>query len=619
MSRPSRFSALARLSPSARACLLGLGLVASLALFAPALPLADPNAVHLDRRLIPPLSDAGLLGTDHLGRDLLSRTLWGMRLSLGGAAIATALALLIGGSIGLVAAYWGRERPLIDAGTMRAIDVLLAFPYLLLALAIVAALGPGIVNALIAVAVVNIPFFARTLRGAAWGLAEREFVTLARLANESHAAILARQILPNVVPAILVAVSTTFGWMILETAGLSFLGLGAQPPQADLGAMLGQGRALFLIAPHIVLVPGLTIVAIVLMLTVLADGLRDAFDPRLAGLAATRPAAATHAETSTRKANDDALLSVRSLNVCLTTPGGEQPLVRDLSFDLDAGECLGLVGESGSGKSLSMLAMARLLPSPPMRLTGSIRFQGEEVTALSPAALRAIRGRGIAYIFQDPGQSLDPLMPIGQQIAEALPAGASSHKQVADLLVSVGLEDTHRISRALPSELSGGMRQRAAIAVALAGDPDLIIADEPTTALDTLTQAQILELLDQLRRSRGLAMIFISHDLGVVRAIADRIAVAYSGELVELGPTTRVLEAPAHPYTKALLAATPRLGLELDRLGAIAGDPPAPTETLPGCRFAARCPLAIDACRQGGIPLRPVNQGAARCIRTEAV
>ncbi len=270
--------------------LSGLALVAilvALALGAPGLPLPDPYATELGQRMLPAGSPGHLLGTDQLGRDLLSRLVWGTRTSLAVGVFAVLLAAALGTLVGLVAGYF---RGWLDTLTMRAIDVLLAFPYLLLALAIVAALGPGLRNAMIAIAVVNIPLFARTVRGSVLGLSERAFIDAARLSGASHARILLRELLPNVLPVVVIMVSTNLGWMILETAGLSFLGLGAQPPTADLGSMLGSGREFLTTEPRVAMLPGVVILLLAAGINLVGDGLRDLLDPHLKGEDGSRPA-----------------------------------------------------------------------------------------------------------------------------------------------------------------------------------------------------------------------------------------------------------------------------------------------------------------------------------------
>ena len=266
--------------------LIVLTLIVLVALAAPILPLRPPNVTDPSVRLLPPFSEGHLLGTDALGRDLLSRLIWGTRVSLAVGVSATLIAAFFGSLIGLVAGYAGGRT---DNILMRGIDMVMAFPYILLALAIVAVLGPGLLNALYAIAVVNIPFFARNIRGMTLGLSRREFVDAARLSGKSHFAILFGEVLPNVLPVIIIAMSTTVGWMILETAGLSFLGLGSQPPQADLGSMLGEARSALISHPHTSIVPGIMIFLIVMSINLLGDGVRDALDPRLRSGALSRP------------------------------------------------------------------------------------------------------------------------------------------------------------------------------------------------------------------------------------------------------------------------------------------------------------------------------------------
>ncbi len=252
--------------------------VVTLAVLAPVLPLRDPNATQPNRRLSPPLAPGYPMGADHLGRDLLSRLIWGARVSLVVGVLATALAMTAGTALGLVAGYYGGPTDLV---LMRAIDVLMAFPYILLAIALVAALGPGLVNAMIAVAVVNVSFYARGVRSAVLLLREQEFILGARAAGATEGHILRRHVLPNILAPILVFVSMNIGWMITETAGLSFIGLGAQPPTADWGTMLADGRQFITVASHVAAIPGLALFLLVLGLNLAGDGLRDAFDPRL--------------------------------------------------------------------------------------------------------------------------------------------------------------------------------------------------------------------------------------------------------------------------------------------------------------------------------------------------
>ncbi|MFW5696046.1 MAG: ABC transporter permease, partial [Alkalispirochaeta sp.] len=268
-----------------------------IAAIAPVLPLANPNATSLEFRMLPPGSEGRPLGADELGRDMLSRLIWGLRVSLAVGISATAIAAVIGSLIGVFSAYYGG---ILDNTLMRGVDMLMAFPYMLLALSIVAVLGPGLFNALIAISIVNIPFFARNVRGATVGLVRLEYVDAARLSGKNDMQILFGELFPNVLPVIFITISTTVGWMILETAGLSFLGLGAQPPTADLGSMLGEGRKSILTAPHVATLPGLVILVLVIGINLLGDGLRDVLDPYLRSGALVSPRPATEIDKGLR-------------------------------------------------------------------------------------------------------------------------------------------------------------------------------------------------------------------------------------------------------------------------------------------------------------------------------
>jgi peptide/nickel transport system permease protein len=608
-----------------------IGVIALIALLAPVLPLADPDHTDLARRMAPPFSPHALLGTDQLGRDMLSRLIWGTRVSLLVGVVAAVIAAAVGSTIGILAAYYGR---FVDTMLMRGIDMLMAFPYLLLALAIVAVLGPSLTHAMIAIVIVNVPFFARTVRGTTVGLRRADFMAAARLSGQSSAQIIAFELFPNVLPVVVVTASTSIGWMILETAGLSFLGLGAQPPMADLGGMLGDGRNLLEVAPHVATIPGIAILLIAVGVNLLGDGVRDILDPRLksGGLARIRPATETapRAERLARLAptgqEAGALLQLRGLDTRFRVGRSVWNAVSAVDMVIRPGEAIGIVGESGSGKTVTALSILGLVASPPGRIDGGeILFNGEDLLGLSPGRLRAIRGDRIAYVFQDPLTTLNPLQSVGAQVMEAIRThqrlrGKDAWAKAVALLDSVGIPDPVQKARAYPHELSGGQRQRIGIAMALANQPDLVVADEPTTALDVTTQARVLKLLADLRRENDAAMIFISHDFGVVAELCDRVYVMYGGRVVESGPVQDVLRRPAHPYTARLLACVPRIGQGRHSIQPIPGLPP-PTNALPpGCAFAPRCTLAIAACRSGDIALAVVGPDhAARCLRSALV
>jgi peptide/nickel transport system permease protein len=596
-----------------------LSFVVLLALITPLLPLAEPNVTNTAARFQKPFSEGALLGTDHLGRDLLSRLMWGTRLSLAVGFAAAVVAATLGAAIGIVAGFYGGRT---DNLIMRGVDMLMAFPYILLALAIVAALGPGLFNALIAVAAVNVPFFARNIRGITVGIAHKEFVDAARLAGLSNTRIILTEILPNVIPVIVIAMSTTIGWMILETAGLSFLGLGSQPPQADLGSMLGEARSALITNPHTSVVPGIMILIIVMSINLLGDGVRDALDPRLKSGALSRPMASTmvRRKDPVPQAEGKGLLEVQELQTQFHVKDRVYRAVGGVSLHVKPGECLGVIGESGSGKSVTALSVMGLVASPPGVITGgAVRYDGEDLIGAPYRKLREMRGRNVAYIFQDPLATLHPLYKVGDQLIEAIRAHRPISKsegqaRAIELLKAVRIPNAEKRITDYPHEMSGGMRQRVGIAMALANDPDIIIADEPTTALDVTVQAQILSLLDDLRRSRGLAIVFITHDFGVVGQLCDRVAVMYAGRIVEEGPTQSVLETPTHPYTARLMACVPELGEGKRRLEAIPGLPPVVDKLPAGCAFADRCDRVQADCRQGEIDLEREGARAVRCI-----
>src|SRR6056297_1499409 len=599
-----------------------LAVVVLTVLAAPVLPLQDPFAQDTANKFLRPFSPGHLLGTDHLGRVILSRLIWGTRLSLVVGLVASVGAAFFGSAIGIVAGYYGGRT---DNLLMRAIDMLMAFPYILLALAIVAALGPGLVNALIAVAVVNIPFFARNIRGVTVTLANKEFIDAARLSGMGDARIIVSEILPNVLPVIVIAMSTTVGWMILETAGLSFLGLGSQPPVADLGSMLGEARSALITNPHTSVVPGVMILIIVMAINLLGDGVRDALDPRLKSGALSRPMATTQVDRkgAVPEPTGKGLLEVQGLETQFHVKDRVYRAVGGVDLHVEKGECLGIIGESGSGKSVTALSLMGLVASPPGVITGgAVHYDGEDLIGAPYRRLRDMRGRNVAYIFQDPLATLHPLYRVGDQLIEAIrshrPIGkAEGQAKAVELLRAVRIPNAEKRVSDYPHEMSGGMRQRVGIAMALANDPDIIIADEPTTALDVTVQAQVLTILDDLRRSRGLAIVFITHDFGVVAQLCDRVAVMYAGRVVEEGSTEDILQAPRHPYTARLMACVPELGGGKRRLEAITGLPPAVDKLPEGCAFADRCLKVQTECRRGKIPLDWQGDRKVRCLYPE--
>jgi len=312
-------------------------------------------------------------------------------------------------------------------------------------------------------------------------------------------------------------------------------------------------------------------------------------------------------------------LSVEGLSVEIPTRRGVVRAVRDVTFGVGPGEAVALVGESGSGKSMTCRAIMRLL-HPPARITaGAVRFRGRDLVALAEPELERIRGQGIAMIFQDPTSALNPVLTIERQVAEVLPRGAGHRERIVELLRQVGITDAERRLKAYPHQLSGGQRQRVMLAIVLTRRPTVLLADEPTTALDVTIQAQILAELGRLQQELSMALVLVTHDLGVVRRTVHRVAVMYAGQIVELAPTDELFARPRHPYTVGLIGSVPSVDRSTP-LTPIPGTPPDPIGLGEGCAFAPRCPIASAECLAAPIPLRPVGPGrVSRCIKADRV
>jgi len=315
-------------------------------------------------------------------------------------------------------------------------------------------------------------------------------------------------------------------------------------------------------------------------------------------------------------ATGDPLLRVRDLCVRFGTKRGAAEVVNGLSYDLWPGQTLAIVGESGSGKSVGVLSLLGLVPQPPGRVTGEVWFGGRNLVEASEAELRRLRGNDLAMIFQDPMTSLNPVLTVGRQLTEGMElhlglSESDARVRAVDLLARVGIPSPRERLDAYPHQFSGGMRQRVMIAIGLACDPKVLIADEPTTALDVTTQAQIVDLVGELQDELRMAVLWITHDLGVVAGIADRVMVMYAGRIVEEADVDELYDAPRHPYTRGLLESLPVLGTDRpEQLTAIPGMPPDPTELPPGCPFWPRCPQRLDdRCKTENPPLRPVSGG----------
>ena len=597
---------------------LWIGTILVVAVAAPVLGLPDPVKQDIARRLAGPMLGSPL-GRDEFGRDVLSRLIWGARTSLAVAFASAFVAAVIGTTLGMIGAW---KRGWVEWMSVRSMDVVLCFPPILLALLVVTLLGPGAGTLILVLSILYVPGFVRVAYGEVLSLRANDYVEAVRALGAPTSRILVRTVLPNIAGPLLVQVSLCVAAAIVLESGLSFLGLGVVPPSPSWGLMIRGARTTMAQAPWLLLWPCGALTLTILGMNLFCDRLRDLVDPRTTSGQA-KPRMLDRLLPGFLPAGHpahDAVLAVDGLTVSIATPRGLVTPVEGVGFHVGEGETLAIVGESGSGKSLTATAILGLLPPIARATQGTARFAGRDLLLLEEEDRRRLRGGELAMIFQDPMSSLNPVYRVGDQIVEAIRAHGSVSDQAARaralaLFRKVGIADPERRLDAFPHEMSGGMRQRVMIAMAIANNPRVLIADEPTTALDVTVQAQILTLLKDLQRENGMALVFITHSLSVVAEIADRVCVMYAGQVVEDGPVGAVFHRPRHPYTRALLAATPE-GEELPT--GIGGVVPLPQDFPTGCRFAERCGFAIDACRAGPVTLRDVEDGRrARCIRSD--
>jgi peptide/nickel transport system permease protein len=572
----------------------------------------EPSAVHP-------------LGTDDGGKDVLSSLIYGARVSLLVGFSAALIALVIGGVIGIVAGYRGG---LIGSGLMRFTDFFLVIPDLALQIVIVAIAGQSLVNIIIVIGALGWTTTARVVRSQTLSVRERKFVMRARSIGAGDLHILRRHILPQVLPLMLANMVLVISLAILSESTLAFLGLG-DPTVISWGQMLNfafDRGAVSAGAWWALIPPGLAIVWVVLGTTLLGTALEDVLNPRLKR---------HHLEREDRPSRRDRpspivrpepagapLLSVQDLVVEFDAPGGPLRAVNGVSFDLRRGETIGLVGESGSGKTTTALAMLRLLPPGGRIVRGRVMFGGEDLLALDESDLRAVRWSKLSIVFQGAMNALNPVRRVGDQVAEAIRVHEpgigrrAASRSAEEMLERVGIPRKRAVE--FPHTYSGGMRQRAMIALALACKPDVVVADEPTTALDVMIQAQILELLAGLSAELGMATIMVTHDLGVVGQRCDRVLVMYGGIIAEEAEAFRLYAHPQHPYTQQLLASFPDLAHPDRRLVGIPGAPPRLDDMPPGCPFAPRCPHVFDRCRVELPPAYDLSHGRrAACFLVE--
>ena len=579
------------------------------AIFAPVLAPYDPYApTHVTVfDIYQPPSAEHPLGTDDGGKDVLSSLIYGSRVSLTVGFTAAAITTIVGGLIGIIAGYVAGR---VGGVLMSFTDFFLVIPDIALQIVIVAILGPSLINIILVIGLLGWSTTARLVRSQTLSVRERKFVLRAKAIGAGDAHILRRHVVPAVLPLMIANTVLIISLAVLEESTLSFIGLG-DPTLISWGQMLNYAfnrGAISAGAWWALIPPGLAIVWVVLGTTLLGTALEDTLNPRLKRHHLERdrggpPAApARPQQLPTRPVTAGSpLLSVRNLTVEFASPSGPLRAVNDVSFDLRRGETIGLVGESGSGKTTTALAMLRLLPPGGRVVQGQVLFDGEDLMTLDAREMRAVRWARLAIVFQGAMNSLNPVRRVGDQVAEAVRVHEPSvgrrgaTQRAEEVLERVGI--TRHRAHDYPHTFSGGMRQRAMIALALACNPDVIVADEPTTALDVMIQAQILELLAGLSSELGMATIMVTHDLGVVGQRCDRVLVMYGGLIAEEAEAARLYARPRHPYTQALLGSFPDLAHPERKLVSIAGTPPRLDAMPPGCPFAPRCPMVFDRCR----------------------
>jgi len=595
-----------------------------------------------------------LMGTDNLGRCLFSRIVYGSRVSLTIGFVATFISLALAGLAGGVAGFFGG---FADWSIMRTSEFLMLIPTLYLILFLRSLLTSNMDPAqsymmiTIILSLVGWPGSARTIRGMVHAIKREEFVLNARLEMIPSVTIIFKHIIPQISSLLIVSVALSIPGFIMTETVLSYLGLGITDPAVSWGSLIKRDLSTLsnLQAFPWLLSPVWFLLGVTLAFNFIGDALRDFFDPyhtmqrkgKREKKTGNREQGIENKENSLQPPshNPQSLLAINNLHVTFTIIRGKKLTniyaVRGLSFTLQKGETLGIVGESGSGKSVSTLAIPGLLPKN-ANVSGSICYEGKELTNLGiearfdKNALREYRGKKIGMIFQEPGRSFDPLQNMGSVFLETFRNSEpeitkeEASKRAVALLEETGLDNgLERLSN-FPHQFSGGQLQRIGIALALAQGCELLIADEPTTALDLTIQKQIVELLKKLRRTRNISIIFISHDIDLVAEISDRIMVMYGGLAMESGNAAEIITKANHPYTKALLAASPRFGSHYskERLLTIPGKVSDPAnlsgslETQSGCPFAPRCTKAVAACKKAVPELHIVESREIRCYES---
>lgn len=621
-----------KMSVGSRIAIGVLFIVVLLAIFAPVISKFDPLATSLplDPEIYPVPED-GLLnpsvapdstfwfGTDGTGRDIFSRVAYGARYSLAIGLLSTAMALAIAAVLGSIAATAGK---VVSEVLMRILDIIMSFPGIALVAVFVASLGKSVGVIVFAIGFLYIPQLSRIVRANVLSQFGEDYVSATKVMGARTWWILFKHVARNCIAPIMVFATVLVADAIVLEASLSFIQAGVQPPNPSWGNILADGKQLLTTGRWWpTFFPGLMILITTLSLNVLSEGLTDALAaPRArTNMNAAKPTAAEIEKTNEKivaeyvrqedslaerlnalrvsemNRNDRLVLSeeklalaplleVKNLSIKFPAAHGDVAIVDNVSFSVRPGETMGLVGESGCGKSITAMTIMGLLPDT-AEITGEINFNGKQLVGIDPKEHNELRGHEIAMIYQDALSSLNPSMLISAQMKQLTKRGGT--RSAEELLELVGL-DPVRTLKSYPHELSGGQRQRVLIAMALTRDPKLVIADEPTTALDVTVQKQVIDLLHELQQKLGFAMVFVSHDLALVASVSHRVTVMYAGQIVEQAPTAELMMNPTHEYTKGLLGAVLSIESGAGHLHQVPGTVPSPREFVDGDRFAPR-------------------------------
>ena len=566
------------------------------AIFAPFLEPYDPRAKTGPVYAHP--SSAHWLGTDDGGADMLSLIIAGSRVSLIVGFVAALVAMLIGGTVGVVAGFFGSKT---DNVLMRITDYMLVIPDIPLMIVIAALFGRNLWNIIWIIGIIYWTSTARLIRAQVKSVRQRVYVRRAHSLGAGNSRLIFRHVLPQVAPLLIANTVLMIALAIFAETYITFLGLG-DPALISWGKLIEnafKGDAVLNNAWWAIVPPGLCVTVVILACTMVGQSMEDALNPRIrVGHLAVRRFRVRPAKGEAGQRMSEFVLEVEDLHVWFDLPnGGQLHAVQGVGFELQTGERLGLVGESGCGKTTAILAIMGLLP-PTATVSGRVVFQGENILERGEESVSPHRWKDISMVFQGAMNAFNPVRRIGDQIVEPMELhqtmdGKRARRNASELLEFVGIPASR--ARDFPHEFSGGMRQRAAIAMALACNPAVLLADEPTTALDVMVQAQILELLTRLTDGLGLALVLVTHDLAVVSQTCHRAAVMYAGKIVETAPIETLYHDPRHPYTRLLFAATPDL-IGSESVASIPGTPPRLDRELVGCSFAPRCDRAFEPC-----------------------